>query len=141
MQCGPLRRAAVTLCAIQRSLNAIQELAPVERLGKIADDAGLKCSGTNIIARIGSYQYGRISMPNRDKLSSKSRPLIFGMLKSTTRQPVRLSSADRKNCSPDENALAINPTERIKTSIEFPTALSSSTIAIIGLVFGTWHDR
>jgi hypothetical protein len=63
------------------------------------------------------------------------------MLKSTTKQPVRLSSGERKNCSPDENALAINPTERIKTSIAFPTALSSSTMATIGLVFGTWHDR
>src|ERR1700730_13861714 len=59
------------------------------------------------------------------------------MSKSTTKQPVRLSSGDRKNSSPDENALAINPTERIKTSIAFPTALSSSTMATIGLVFGT----
>src|SRR5580704_13968490 len=80
-------------------------------------------------------------MPNRDKLLCKSRPLILGMLKSTTRQPVRLSSGDRKNSSPDEYALAINPTERIKSAIEFPTALSSSTMATIGLGFGTWHDR
>jgi hypothetical protein len=63
------------------------------------------------------------------------------MSKSTTKQPVRVSSGDSKNSSPDENALAINPAERIKTSIAFPTALSSSTMATIGLVFGTWHDR
>jgi len=61
--------------------------------------------------------------------------------KSTTKQPVWLNSGDRKNSSPDENAFAINPTERIKTSIAFPTASSSSTMAIIGLVLGTWHDR
>jgi hypothetical protein len=63
------------------------------------------------------------------------------MSKSTTKQPVRLSSGERKNSSPDENALAINPTERIKTSIAFPTASSSSTMATIGPLFGTWHDR
>src|SRR5258707_12352649 len=78
-----------------------------------------------------------ISLPNRDKLLCKSRPLILGMSKSTTKQPVRLSSGDRKNSFPDENALAINPTERIKNSIAFPTALSSSTMATIGLIFGT----
>jgi hypothetical protein len=75
------------------------------------------------------------------------------MSKSTTKQPVWLNSGDhrllgiapgtvdRKNSSPDENALAINPTERINTSIAFPTASSSSTMATIDLVFGTWHDR
>jgi hypothetical protein len=63
------------------------------------------------------------------------------MSKSTTRQPVRLSSGERKNCSPDENAWATNPIERIKTSIAFPTALSSSTMATIGPLFGTWQDR
>src|SRR5258706_3775354 len=82
-----------------------------------------------------------IALPNRDKWLCKSRLLILGMLKSTTKQPVRLSSGERKNSSPDENALAINPAERIKPSIAFPTALSSSTMATIGLVFGTWHDR
>src|SRR5260370_11881340 len=63
------------------------------------------------------------------------------MPKSTTKQPVRPSSGERKNASPDENAWATNPIERIKTSIAFPTALSSSTIATIGPLFGTWQDR
>jgi hypothetical protein len=63
------------------------------------------------------------------------------MSKSTTRQPVRLSSGERKNSSPDENARAANPIERIKTSIAFPTASSSSTMATIGPLFGTWQDR
>jgi hypothetical protein len=62
------------------------------------------------------------------------------MSKSTTKQPVRLSSGERKNSSPDENARATNPIERINTSIAFPTALSSSTMATIGPLFGTWHD-
>ena len=44
--------------AIQSGLNAIQEVALIERLGQIADDPSLKCAGTNIIARIGSYHYG-----------------------------------------------------------------------------------
>jgi hypothetical protein len=65
----------------------------------------------------------------------------LGMLKSTTRQPVRLSSGERKNSSPDENACATNPIERIKISIAFPTASSSSTMATIGSLFGTWQDR
>jgi hypothetical protein len=39
-------------------VNTIQEVALIERLGQIADDSSLKCAGTNIIARIGSYQYG-----------------------------------------------------------------------------------
>src|ERR1700675_1122828 len=82
-----------------------------------------------------------ISLPNRDKLLCRSRPLILGMSKSTTRQPVRLSSGDRKNSSPDENAWATNPIERIKTSIAFPTASSSSTMATIRRLFGTWQDR
>jgi hypothetical protein len=63
------------------------------------------------------------------------------MSKSTTKQPVRLSPGERKNSSPDENAWATNPIERIKTSIAFPTASSSSTMATIGPLFGTWHDR
>src|SRR5438445_12902925 len=82
-----------------------------------------------------------ISLPNRDKLLCRSRPLILGMSKSTTKQPVRLSSGERKNSSPDENAWATNPIERIKTSIAFPTATSSSTMATIGPLFGTWQDR
>src|SRR5258707_6799841 len=82
-----------------------------------------------------------ICLPNRDNLLRRSRPFILGMSKSTTRQPVRLSSGERKNCSPDENAWATNPIERIKTSIAFPTALSSSTMATIGPLFGTWQDR
>jgi hypothetical protein len=53
---------------------------------------------------------------------------------------VRLSSGERKNSSPDENAWAANPIERIKTSIAFPTASSSSTMATIGPLFGTWQD-
>src|SRR5882757_7085877 len=53
-----LRRASVSLCAIQSGLNTIQEVALIERLGQIADDPGPQCAGTNIIARIGSYQYG-----------------------------------------------------------------------------------
>src|SRR6201989_929942 len=61
------------------------------------------------------------------------------MSKSTPKQPVRLSSAERKNSSPDENARAANPIERIKTSIAFPTASSSSTMATIGPLFGTWQ--
>jgi hypothetical protein len=68
------------------------------------------------------------------------------MSKSTTKQPVRLSWGERKNSSPDENAWATNPIERIKTSIAFPTASSSSTMATIGPLFGgplfgTWQDR
>src|SRR6266436_6370468 len=82
-----------------------------------------------------------ISLPNRDKLLCRSRPLILGMSKSTTKQPVRLSSAERKNSSPDENAWATNPIERIRTSIAFPTAWSSSTMATIGWLLGTWQDR
>src|ERR1700737_4884537 len=78
-----------------------------------------------------------ISFPNRDKLLCRSRPLILGMSKSTTKQPVRLSSGEHKNSSPDENAWATNPIERIKTSIAFPTASSSSTMATIGRLFGT----
>ena len=122
-------------------MNTIQEVALIEPLGQIADDPSLKGAGTNIIARIGSYQYGGNLIANRHKLLCKSRPLILGISKSTTRQPVRLSSGEHKKSSPDENALAINPTERIKTSIAFPTALSSSTMATICLIFGTWHDR
>ena len=53
-----LRRASISLRAIQSGLNTIQEVALIERLGQIADDPSLKCAGTNIIARIGSYQYG-----------------------------------------------------------------------------------
>jgi hypothetical protein len=60
------------------------------------------------------------------------------MSKSTTKQPVRLSSGERKNSSPDENAWATNPIERIKTSIAFPTALSSSTMATIGPLLMLW---
>src|SRR6266446_8411909 len=82
-----------------------------------------------------------ISLPNRDKLLCRSRPLILGMSKSITKQPVRLSSGERKNSSPDENAWAINPIERIKTSIAFPTASSSSTMATIDPLCGTWQDR
>ncbi len=55
---GKLRRASISLCAIQSGLNTIQEVALIERLGQIADDPSLKCAGTNIIARIGSYHYG-----------------------------------------------------------------------------------
>ena len=55
---GTLRRASISLCAIQGGLNTIQEHALIERLGQIADDPGLKCAGTNVIARIGRYQYG-----------------------------------------------------------------------------------
>jgi hypothetical protein len=47
-----------SLCAIQSGLNAIQEVALIERLGQIADDPGLKCAGSNIIARIRSYHDG-----------------------------------------------------------------------------------
>jgi hypothetical protein len=47
-----------SLCAIQSGLNAIQEVALIERLGQIADDSSLKCAGTNIIARIGRYHDG-----------------------------------------------------------------------------------
>src|SRR5229473_8706518 len=82
-----------------------------------------------------------ISLPNRDKLLCRSSPLILGMSKATTRQPVRRSSGERKNSSPDENAWATNPIERIKTLIAFPTASSSSTMATIGPLFGTWFDR
>src|ERR1700742_782761 len=82
-----------------------------------------------------------ISLPNRDRLWCRSRPLILGMSKSTTRQPARLHSGERKNSSPDENAWAANPIERIKTLIAFPTASSSSTMATIGPLFGTWFDR
>src|ERR1700739_936911 len=82
-----------------------------------------------------------ISLPNRDRLLCRSRPLILGMSKSTTRQPARLSSGERKNSSPDENAWATNPIERIKTLIAFPTASSSSTMATIGPLFDTWQDR
>src|ERR1700686_127174 len=53
-----LRRASISLRAIQRGLNTIQEVALIERLGQIADDPSLKCAGTNIIARIRRYQYG-----------------------------------------------------------------------------------
>jgi hypothetical protein len=53
-----LRRASISLCAVQSALDAIQEVALIERLGQIADDPGLKSAGADIIARIGSYQYG-----------------------------------------------------------------------------------
>src|SRR6266404_4401452 len=97
-------------------------------------------------ARISSLGYAviitvGISLPNRDKLLCRSRPLILGMSKSTTKHPVRLSSGECKNSSPDENAWATNPIERIKTLIAFPTASSSSTIATIGPLFGTWQPR
>ena len=55
---GKLRRAFISLCAIQSGLDTMQEVALTERLGQIADDPGFKCAGTNIIARIGSYEYG-----------------------------------------------------------------------------------
>jgi hypothetical protein len=58
MQRRQLRRAFISLSAIQRGLNTIQELALIERLGQIADDPSLKSAGTNIIARIGRYHYG-----------------------------------------------------------------------------------
>src|SRR5438477_7604809 len=82
-----------------------------------------------------------ITLPDRDKLLCRSRPLIPGISKSTTRQPVRPSWGERRNSSADENAWATNPIERIKTSIAFPTALSSSTMATIGPLFVTWQDR
>jgi len=63
------------------------------------------------------------------------------MSKSTTKQPMRLSSGERKNSSPDENARAINPIERNKTSIAFPTGSSSSTMATIGPLFWHLQDR
>jgi hypothetical protein len=43
---------------MQRGLDAIQEVAFIEWLGQIAEDPSLKRAGTNLIARIGSYQYG-----------------------------------------------------------------------------------
>jgi hypothetical protein len=55
---GKLRRASISLCAIQSGLDAIQQVALIERLGQIADDPGLKGAGANIITRIRSYQYG-----------------------------------------------------------------------------------
>ena len=55
---GKLGRAPISLCTIQSDLNTIQKGALIERLGQVADDPSLKCAGTNIIARIGSYQYG-----------------------------------------------------------------------------------
>src|SRR6266571_3327018 len=58
LQRRQLRRATISLCAIQSGLNTIQEVALIERLGQIADDPGLKCTGTDIITWIGSYQYG-----------------------------------------------------------------------------------
>src|ERR1700733_6839452 len=82
-----------------------------------------------------------ISLPNRDRLLCRSRPLILGMSKSTTRQPARLSSGGGKTTAPDENGWAANPIERIKTLIAFPPASSSSTMATIGPLFGTWQDR
>jgi hypothetical protein len=136
-----LRRASISLRAIKSGLNTIQEVALIERLGQIADDPSLKCAGANIIARIGRYHDGGISFPNRDRLLCRSRPFILGMSKSTTRHPARLSSGERKKSSPDENAWATNPIERIKTLIAFPTASSSSTMATIGPLFGTWQDR
>src|ERR1700722_15582297 len=63
------------------------------------------------------------------------------MSKSTTRQPARLNSGERKNSSPDKNARATIPIERIKTSIAFPTASSTSIMTTIGPLFGHWQDR
>src|ERR1700694_3958350 len=68
-QPGKLRRASICRCAIQSGLNTIQEIALIERLVQIADDPSLKCAGTNIIARIGSYHYGR-------NLFAQSRQII-----------------------------------------------------------------
>jgi len=53
-----LRRASTPLCAIHSGANAIEEVALIERLGQIADDASPKCAGTNIITRICGDQYG-----------------------------------------------------------------------------------
>jgi hypothetical protein len=53
-----LRRASVSLREIQSGVNTIEELVLIERLGQKADDPGLERAGTNIIARICSYQYG-----------------------------------------------------------------------------------
>jgi hypothetical protein len=58
-----------SLCAIQSGLNAIQEVALIERLGQIADDPSLKCAGTNIIARIGRYH-------DRGNLFAQSRQIV-----------------------------------------------------------------
>jgi len=58
MQRRQAKARPVSLCAIQRGLDTIQQIALVERLRQIADDPILKCAGTNLIARIGSYQYG-----------------------------------------------------------------------------------
>jgi hypothetical protein len=58
MQGGKLRRVFISLRAIQSGFDKIQELALIERLGQIADDPSFKRAGTNIVARIGGYQYG-----------------------------------------------------------------------------------
>ena len=57
---APLKQSA--LLAISRTVQSrpdtIQEVALIEWLGQIADDPGFKRAGSNIIARIRSYQHG-----------------------------------------------------------------------------------
>src|ERR1700759_1230171 len=67
----------------QRGVNALQELALVEWLGQIAEHSSLEGAGTNGIVGICRYQHGGIFLPNKDRLWCRSRPLIFGMSKST----------------------------------------------------------
>jgi hypothetical protein len=101
----------------------------------------LKCAGTNIIARIGSYHYGGNLFAQSPQIVVQIKATHPGHFEVDNQAAGAAQFGERKNFSPDENAWATNPIERIKTLIAFPTASSSSTIATIGPLFGTWRDR
>jgi hypothetical protein len=82
-----------------------------------------------------------ISLRCSDRLWCRSRPLMFGILKSATRQPVRFRSGEPKNSSAEANTSAANPIERINLLIASRTDSSSSTMATILLFFCTWKPR
>ncbi len=66
---------------------------------------------------------------------------MFGIMKSTTRQPVRFRSGERKNSFAEANTSAANPIERINLLIASRTDSSSSTMATKLLFFCTWAPR
>ncbi len=53
-----LRRASMSVSAIESRPNMAQELVVAKGLRQVADDPRLQCAGANIIARVGGYHYG-----------------------------------------------------------------------------------
>jgi len=88
-------------------------------LGQIANDPRLKCAGTKHHRSDKQLSYSGDLFAQLRQTVVQIEATHPGHVEVDTKQPVRVSSGDSKNSSPDENALAINPAERIKTSIAF----------------------